>query len=328
LYNTKITEAQNKISDFKTVWNEFQKLKKQRQSRSTQEQASEETRRRKLESEEEERRRLEESLSTTIDGTRAIFHKVRPDSFSMGYILTAKVVLTAMPDVMATPMTQIIFKIVAELANSRFPEKYQINSDPSRFKGDSRPVESVSWYDAQTWTDALNELLELGEPEVEMLFPGHQKGMRYEPFMTEAQREYLMKFARTEDGDTINGMLYRSDITKLRQYIAVNRSNHRPNSSLEGTIDVVQLKPLYIQDQPFHGLVGNIQEWTRDSWDGRSKLPGGIDPVGTEGRYRVVRGMSYLSSEEFLSGFDHLRYSLFPDDIRDAVGFRLVRTRP
>ncbi|PIT98907.1 MAG: hypothetical protein COT74_12650 [Bdellovibrionales bacterium CG10_big_fil_rev_8_21_14_0_10_45_34] len=219
---------------------------------------------------------------------------------------------------MAFPTTQIIYKTIAELANKRFPQKYQINPDPSKYKGDTRPVERVSYEDAEEWVDALNDLSDAGEPALQSLISDHKKGMRYGAFITEAQREYLMKKAKTEDGDSIDEMIKRNDIAKLKQYAAFGRS------SSDGTVPVDQCEPLFIDGKPFYGLSGNVWEWVQDAWDGSLPLKGGTDPVGTEGSIRVIRGGSWFNLASYLrSGY---RYYWWPGNRFNNVGFRLVRT--
>ena len=41
------------------------------------------------------------------------------------------------------------------------------------------------------------------------------------------------------------------------------------------------------------GMHGNVYEWCQDAWDGSSPFPGGRDPAGTTGKYRVIRGGSW-----------------------------------
>ncbi len=275
--------------------------------------------------EEEARRRREQERQireSVIDGTRAVFNKVQPGSFTMGEGNNqVPVTLTKMPEIMASHTTQIIYKTIAELANKRFPQKYQIDPDPSNFKGDTRPVEKVSHEDAEKWVNALNDLSDAGEPALQNLIPGHKKGMRYGAFMTEAQREYLMKKAKTEDGDSIDEMIKRNDTAKLKQYFAFGRS------SSEGTVPVDQLKPLFIDGKPFYGLSGNVWEWMQDAWDGSSPLKGGTDPVGTSGSLRVMRGGSWFNDGASALRSAYRNYD-GPGDRDSNVGFRLVRTAP
>ena len=54
-----------------------------------------------------------------------------------------------------TPITQAQWREIVE----RFPE-CGLNPDPSYFKGDSHPVESVSYDDVITWIGLLNKVLE------------------------------------------------------------------------------------------------------------------------------------------------------------------------
>jgi formylglycine-generating enzyme required for sulfatase activity len=274
-----------------------------------------------LEKDRRQRIAKEQMIRNVIDGKRAIFHEVQPGDFTRNEGQNQVLVtVTTMPLVMATHLTQIIYKTVAELANHRFPEKYKIDADPSLYKGDTRPVEQVSWLDAQTWADALNDLSDAGEPTLQALIPGHQKGMHYSPFMTQAQREYLMKIAKTEDGDSIDEMVQRNDVAKLKQYFAFDRSDS------EGTVAVDQLKPLYIDGKPFYGLAGNVSEWTRDFWDGNSKLPGGTDPIGTTGSGRVVAGNSWGCDVPALRMA--ARASFVPGGHFSWTGIRLARTVP
>lgn len=273
------------------------------------------------------RHRQEEQIKNSVnDEAQAVFHKVQPGSFTMGdENRQVHVTLTKMPEIMAFHTTQIIYKTIAELANNKFPEKYQIDADPSNFKGDTRPVEKVSHEDAEKWVNALNDLSDAGEPALLNLFPDHKKGMRYEASMTEAQREYLMKKARTEDGDSIDEMIKRNDTAKLKQYFAFDRS------SSEGTIPVDQLKPLFVDGKPFYGLSGNAWELTKDTWASKgAPLPiGGTDPVNTVGYARIIRGGSWaIKARELTILSSSNRYITVPRNRYDDQSFRLVRTTP
>ncbi len=249
--------------------------------------------------EEQTHKQVIESDQKLIDGTRAIFHRVK-----------------ALPEIMATPMTQSVYRTVAELANKRFPKKYKIEPDPSYFKGDSRPVESVSHKDAKVWTKALNDLLSINEPGITNLFPGHVPGMRYEAFLTAEQWDYLFNNALTEDNRMISEILRLQEIETLKKYFAFGKA--RP----QGTIDVDQLKPLLIEGHQFYGLSGNVGEWLKDRVPAR-RTHKGSRPSNSRKLQPLVRMGSWpVLEEHFLK---NLYIDFEPDYSADNLGFRLVR---
>lgn len=269
------------------------------------------------EREEEARRRRaqeEQIKNSVIDGTRLVSHRIEPGKFKMGEVgKQIDVTLTKPFDMMATPTTQIIWKKVAELANSRFGNKYQIDVDPSNFKGDTRPVEKVSYEDIQTWMKGLNELSQAGEPSLSDLIPGHKKGDVYR-LPTEAEWEFVVR-GRGQYNDTYHFGSQESQLGDHAWFSGNSGSQTHP---------VGQKKPLVINGREFHDMHGNVWEWVHDSWDGSSPLKGGTDPVSTSGSYRVFRGGGWFNNARGLRSADRsddgpgLRY--------DDVGFRLVRT--
>ncbi|HVK59905.1 MAG TPA: hypothetical protein VM432_00070, partial [Bdellovibrionales bacterium] len=96
---------------------------------------------------------LEAVHSNPIDGTRAIFHHIEPGSSKMGKITREVDITLTGFDMMATLTTQIIWKKIAELANAKLDSEIMV--DPSHFKGDTRPVEQVSYEQVQEWLEAL-----------------------------------------------------------------------------------------------------------------------------------------------------------------------------
>jgi len=266
--------------------------------------------------EEEARRRKaqeEQIKNSVIDGTRAVSHRVEPGKFKMGEVgKQIDVTITKPFDMMATPTTQIVWKKVAELANSRFGAKYKIEVDPSNFKGDTRPVEKVSYEDIQTWIKGLNELSQAGEPSLADVIPGHKKGDIYR-LPSEAEWEFVVR-GRGQYNDTYHFGNQESQLGDHAWFSGNSGSQTHP---------VGQKKPLVINGREFHDMHGNVWEWVHD-WYG-DKLPGGTDPQGPNtGSYRVMRGGSWGNDASYLRSGD--RNSGGPGNRDDGVGFRLVRT--
>jgi len=277
----------------------------------------------KAKKEEARRRREQEEQikNSVIDGTRAVMHRVEPGPFKMGEVgRQIDVNITKPFDMMATPTTQVVWKKVAELAN-KLPgmlggvlgnKKYNINVDPSNFKGDTKPVEQVSYEDIQTWITALNELSQTGEPALIDLIPGHKKGDVYR-LPTEAEWEFVVR-GRGQYNDKYH---FGSQESQLGDYAWFNG-----NSGNE-THPVGQKKPLVIGGKEFYDMHGNVWEWVHDWY--QSSLPGGTDPQGPKtGSARVLHGGSWRNdASDLRSGF---RSEWGPDNRDVDVGFRLVRT--
>ncbi|MEA5619989.1 SUMF1/EgtB/PvdO family nonheme iron enzyme [Cronbergia sp. UHCC 0137] len=125
------------------------------------------------------------------------------------------------------PVTQAQWKAVASLAKV----KIDLNPDPSHFKGGNRPVERVSWDDAQEFCARLSK----------------KTGKIYR-LPSEAEWEYACRAGTTTPfyfGNNIN----------------VNQVNH--NSHYKGTTDVGEFPPNDLQLFDIHG---NVWEWCEDEW--------------------------------------------------------------
>lgn len=72
-----------------------------------------------------------------------------------------------------------------------------------------------------------------------------------------------------------------------------------------------------------YDMHGNVEEFCEDAWDGIAKLPGGIDPLGTVGSYRVIRG-----GGTGLNGAANCRaaarFKVPPNLYSAALGFRVA----
>ncbi|MEO5339005.1 MAG: formylglycine-generating enzyme family protein [Magnetococcus sp. MYC-9] len=149
-----------------------------------------------------------------------------------------------------------------------------MNNNPSGFKGQSLPVERVSWQDAQIFVQRLNAK------------EGHQNYR----LPTEAEWEYVAR-AGTETtrywGDAAESMdryaWYGFDQGNA------NRQTH----------PVGQLQP---NAWGLHDMLGNVEEWVSD-WYGERYYTDSPsrDPTGPgTGSYRVIRGGSWYNAPAYL----------------------------
>ncbi len=174
--------------------------------------------------------------------------------------------------------------------------------NPSEFKGDERPVERVSWEDAQKFMAQLNEEI----PALELDLP------------TEAQWEYACR------AGTSTPFFFGDNITTDQ----VNYDGNHPYADgekgkfREKTVDV---KALPCNDWGLYQMHGNVDEWCRDWY---ADYPSGsvVDPVGpSEGRGRVCRGGSWFSFGRYCRSAYRLRYG--PVLRHFTLGFRLSQGR-
>ena len=190
-------------------------------------------------------------------------HKVQLDSFYMGKF----------------PVTQALWKAV-------------MNENPSFFTGDSRPVESVSWEDAQQFLEKLNELT----------------GKAY-CLPTEAEWEYAAR-----GGQQGKGYKYAGS-NKLKEV-----GWYWENSYFE--TKAVGLK--YPNELGIFDMSGNVWEWCQD-WYAAYPTKAVDDPKGPEiGSYPIRRGGSWTYDATLARVADRGCYS--PDYRYNDIGFRLART--
>jgi formylglycine-generating enzyme len=175
-----------------------------------------------------------------------------------------------------------------------------LGDNPSRFKGEDRPVENVSWDDAQRFIARLNELAPDG-------------GFR---LPTEAEWEYACRAGTTTAfwfGDQVSPeqVNYNGDYPYAGGQKGLNRGE---------TVDV---KALPCNGWGLYQMHGNVWEWCQD-WFGDYPAETVVNPTGpARGGWRVLRGGCWID----LGGYARSAFHLDDDPgYRHAnYGFRLAR---
>ncbi len=225
-------------------------------------------------------------------------HRVRVDSFFMGKY----------------PVTQAQWKAVASLPKLQ----RDLNPDPSNFKGENRPVECVSWYDAVEFCARLSK----------------HTGKSY-LLPSEAQWEYACRAGTTSPfhfGETISTDVANYDGKYI--YGSGSEGVYRRETTPVGSFQVANNFGLF-------DMHGNVGEWCADPWHNNyegAPADGSVWDVN-DNRYKryidnLVNLMS-LDNKVVLRGGSRSRYpsrcrsasrdyDFRRDFINDFVGFRVL----
>ncbi|HRD68239.1 MAG TPA: formylglycine-generating enzyme family protein, partial [Candidatus Competibacter sp.] len=170
--------------------------------------------------------------------------------------------------------------------------------NPSRFKGERRPVEQVSWNEVQEFIARLNGAV-----------PG--LGAR---LPTEAEWEYACR------AGTTTPFSFGEDITPDQ----VNYDGNYPYRGKKGRDrqETVEVASLPANPWGLYEMHGNVWEWCRDWYDNYPK--GSVtDPTGPATReWRVLRGGSWFSLGRYARSA--YRHRDGPGTRNVYIGFRLA----
>ncbi|MEM9814871.1 MAG: formylglycine-generating enzyme family protein [Cyanobacteria bacterium P01_D01_bin.6] len=206
------------------------------------------------------------------------------------------------------PITQAQWRTVAALPQA----ERELNLDPSNFKGDNRPVERVTWFDAVEFCQRLAKAT----------------GRAYR-LPTEAEWEYACR-ARTMTpfhfGETITTDLanYRGQDWEVGGKTYSGAYGNGPYGEFrEETTDVDSFPPNGFGLSDMHG---NVMEWCQDRFhDNYEGAPtdgaAWLSSDESENR-RVLRGGSWVINPVICRSAYRLRNA--PDFTNDDVGFRVV----
>jgi formylglycine-generating enzyme required for sulfatase activity len=208
-----------------------------------------------------------------------------------------------------TPITQLQWRTVAQWQPGKGQPgwKRQLDPDPSRFNGDQRPVEQVSWHDATEFCRRLSQ----------------RTGRSY-TLPSEAQWEYACRAGTTTAfhfGETISSELANYDASL--SYANGPKGEYREHTS---DVGLFPANAWGLQD-----MHGNVWEWCLDHWhdsyegapaDGSAWLEReGLRGEESSGRERLLRGGSWDFHPRGCRSAVRLRYR--PGGRGSIRGFRV-----
>ncbi len=199
------------------------------------------------------------------------------------------------------PITQAQWSVVAALP----PVNRDLDPNPANFKGDNRPVEQVTWYDAVEFCDRLSQYT----------------GKTYR-LPSEAEWEYACRAGTSSPfyvGETLS--------TDLANY----DGNYTYGSGEKGIYrdQTVQVGSFGVNSWGLADMHGNVYDWCLDPWhpsyDG-APADGSIWVTDGNDNYRVMRGGSWYGLPVYCrSAF---RYRVGPGNRSAYIGFRVVCVSP
>jgi formylglycine-generating enzyme required for sulfatase activity len=172
--------------------------------------------------------------------------------------------------------------------------KKVMGNNPSNFKGEDRPVKSVSWVDVHEFVKKLNE----------------KEGADKYRLPSEAEWEYACR------AGTQTRYSFGDDESKLNKYAWYDKN------SGSGTHPVGQKKP---NSWNLYDMHGNVWEWVQDGWHDKYEGAPSDGSAWEDGNssFRVFRGGSWHFDARYCRSA--VRNWFDPSDRDGDVGFRLLR---
>lgn len=192
---------------------------------------------------------------------------------------------------------------LAETAVTQAVWEAVTGENPSNFKGEQNPVETVSWDDAQTFIKQLNEDLGSRLSGLVVRLP------------TEAEWEHACR------AGTDTPFSFGANITPEQ----VNYHGDYPYADREKGLyrkETVPVKSLPANSWGLYEMHGNVWEWCADGWQEHLGAEPMSDPYQETGSDRFMRGGSWLDSGRGVRSAFRRHFS--PGLRYAIIGFRLA----
>ena len=205
------------------------------------------------------------------------------------------------------PITQAQWRAIASLPKI----KHDLDPDPYCFKGDNRPIERVSWYDAEEFCDRLS-----------------QKTRRFYRLPSEAEWEYACR------AQTITPFHFGATITtELANYWGQDKNTkgcfykgtyrNEPKGIYRQEISEVDI--FSANTFGLHDMHGNVWEWCADYYHNNyqeAPSDGSIWLINGNEEGRILRGGSWNSPPNICRSAS--RFFGNPSSSNKNIGFRVV----
>ena len=201
--------------------------------------------------------------------------------------------------------------------------KTMLGVNPSKFRGDSLPVDKITWFDAVLFCNALSKYHGLdtvyeyteviGTPGdnsqlADVKIHSGENGYR---LPTEAEWEYACRGGTTTKYYWSNS----SDIDTIGMYAWYSKNSGNETHNIGEKL---------ANDYGLYDMSGNLYEWCND-WYGNYNDTAAVDPAGPAGGSgRVIRGGNWLTTAKYCKvsyrGYTNAAFSC------SAIGFRIARS--
>ena len=207
-----------------------------------------------------------------------------------------------------------------------------MGGNPSTFKTPDRPVEGVSWADAQGFVAALNRRLAGADAADERFVLPSESQWEYACRAGSDSALYTgpIEILGDANAPALDGIAWYGGNSNVGFELAngQDRSWQKDLQYPGGKAGTHPVKGKLPNDWGFYDLLGNVLEWVEDAWhDGYDNAPadGSAWPSNAAGAARIVRGGSWSNGARYCRCAYRRRHA--PDVHDNHLGFRCARVQ-